>query len=81
MQNKRGARAEQGQPRSRKGLSFFIGLGAITHRARIGSLAMRLLRAADDATIILAYGFSCREQIEQANGRPTMHVVDPLAPA
>jgi len=42
---------------------------------------MRLLRAADDATIILAYGFSCREQIEQANGRPTMHVVDPLAPA
>jgi Fe-S oxidoreductase len=38
------------------------------------------LRAAGEATIILANGFSCREQIEQAIGRPTLHVVDLLAP-
>ncbi len=39
------------------------------------------LRSAEAATRILANGFSCREQIEQGTGRPTMHVADLLAQA
>jgi FAD/FMN-containing dehydrogenase/Fe-S oxidoreductase len=37
------------------------------------------VRAADPATLILANGFSCREQIEQGSGRPTLHVAEVLA--
>ncbi|HUY57047.1 MAG TPA: FAD-binding and (Fe-S)-binding domain-containing protein [Candidatus Micrarchaeaceae archaeon] len=36
------------------------------------------VRAADPETLILASGFSCREQIEQVTGRPTLHVADVL---
>jgi|SRR5689334_23359611 hypothetical protein len=50
VQNKRGARAEQGQPRSRKVLRFFIRLGAITHRARIRSLTASPLFSRKAAT-------------------------------
>jgi Fe-S oxidoreductase len=38
------------------------------------------VRAADQHTAIVADGFSCREQIEQATGRPTLHLAELLAP-
>jgi len=36
-------------------------------------------RAASPATWILANGFSCREQIEQATGRETLHIAEVAA--
>jgi Fe-S oxidoreductase len=36
------------------------------------------VRQAPDDTLILANGFSCREQIEQGAGRPTLHVAELL---
>jgi hypothetical protein len=38
-----------------------------------------VIRAASQETIILANGFSCREQIEQLSGRPTFHLAEYLA--
>jgi hypothetical protein len=37
------------------------------------------VRAADTRCSIIADGFSCREQIEQATGRKTCHVADIMA--
>jgi Fe-S oxidoreductase len=37
------------------------------------------VRAAPRDSIVLANGFSCREQIEQGSGRPTMHIADVMA--
>jgi Fe-S oxidoreductase len=37
------------------------------------------VRAAEGDTIILANGFSCREQVEQATGRATMHIAELIA--
>jgi Fe-S oxidoreductase len=37
------------------------------------------IRASEASTLILANGFSCREQIEQATGRRTLNVADALA--
>jgi Fe-S oxidoreductase len=37
------------------------------------------IRASDSETLVLANGFSCREQIEQATGRKTLHLADLLA--
>ena len=37
-----------------------------------------LVREADPETLIIANGFSCREQIEQATGRMTCHLADVL---
>ena len=37
------------------------------------------VRAASPDTIILANGFSCREQIEQCTGRATLHIAELLA--
>jgi hypothetical protein len=37
------------------------------------------VRAAAADTVILADGFSCREQIEQGTGRPTLHLAELLA--
>ncbi|HEX3405918.1 MAG TPA: FAD-binding and (Fe-S)-binding domain-containing protein [Caulobacteraceae bacterium] len=37
------------------------------------------VRDAPASTLILANGFSCREQIEQATGRPTLHMAEALA--
>ena len=34
------------------------------------------VRQADEQTLIIADGFSCREQIEQATGRKTVHLVE-----
>jgi Fe-S oxidoreductase len=39
------------------------------------------VRGASPDTIIVADGFSCREQIEQGTGRKTLHVADLLARA
>jgi FAD/FMN-containing dehydrogenase/Fe-S oxidoreductase len=39
------------------------------------------VRAASEDTLIVANGFSCREQIEQMTGRTTMHVAELLAGA
>jgi Fe-S oxidoreductase len=37
------------------------------------------IRASSPATLVLADGFSCREQIEQGTGRNTLHVADLIA--
>jgi Fe-S oxidoreductase len=37
------------------------------------------VRAAAPDTSILANGFSCREQIEQTTGRPTLHIAELIA--
>lgn len=37
------------------------------------------IRAALPSTLVLADGFSCREQIEQATGRPTLHLAEIMA--
>jgi Fe-S oxidoreductase len=39
------------------------------------------LRAAPSGGLVLANGFSCREQIEQGTGRPTLHVAELIARA
>lgn len=39
------------------------------------------VRTASSETTIVANGFSCREQIKQASGRPTLHLAELLAPA
>lgn len=39
------------------------------------------VREADAEALILADGFSCREQIEQASGRTTLHMAEFLAQA
>src|SRR5688572_11367999 len=47
---------------------------------RIAELALLpALQAAGDA-IVVANGFSCREQIETLAGRPTLHIAEVLAP-
>ena len=38
------------------------------------------VRAAGPETLVVANGFSCREQIEQATGRATVHIAELLAP-
>ena len=37
------------------------------------------VRSAPPDTLVLANGFSCREQIEQGSGRKTLHVAELLA--
>jgi Fe-S oxidoreductase len=39
------------------------------------------VRQAEPQTVILANGFSCREQIEQGTGRPTLHLAELIAAA
>ena len=39
------------------------------------------LRAADDETLVIANGFSCREQVEQATGARPLHLAEALAMA
>ena len=47
---------------------------------RIGELALLpAVRAAAADTLIVADGFSCREQIEQGTGRGTLHLAEALA--
>jgi Fe-S oxidoreductase len=37
------------------------------------------IRSCDSGTLLIVNGFSCREQIEQGTGRPTLHVAELLA--
>jgi hypothetical protein len=37
-----------------------------------------MIREADAETLIIADGFSCREQIEQSTGRTTLHFAEVL---
>ena len=37
------------------------------------------VRAAGDGTVVLADGFSCRTQLEQLAGRPSLHLAELLA--
>jgi Fe-S oxidoreductase len=47
---------------------------------RIATLALLpALESARDA-VVVANGFSCREQIETLAGRPTLHLAELLAP-
>ena len=47
---------------------------------RLGeSVLMPAVRAAPSDTMIVANGFSCREQIEQMSGRKTLHLAEVLA--
>ena len=39
------------------------------------------VRAAEETTLIIADGFSCREQIEQATGRRTYHLAEVIQAA
>jgi Fe-S oxidoreductase len=49
---------------------------------RIGErVLLPRVREAAPATVILANGFSCREQIEQSAGRPTLHIAELAARA
>jgi len=49
---------------------------------RVGERALLpAVRAADPATLVVADGFSCRTQIEQATGRPTLHLAEVLRDA
>ena len=43
------------------------------------SVLMPAVRAASADTMIVANGFSCREQIEQMSGRKTFHLAEVLA--
>ena len=43
---------------------------------RASGCCCRAVRAADAETLILADGFSCREQIEQGTGRKTLHAAE-----
>jgi Fe-S oxidoreductase len=46
---------------------------------RIGErVILPMVREADQETLIIADGFSCREQIEQATGRETFHLAEVL---
>ncbi len=53
------------------------------HYAASQQIGERILlpkvREATDETLIVANGFSCREQIEQATGRKTLHIAEVLA--
>jgi Fe-S oxidoreductase len=58
--------------------------GAFGFEARHYDLSMKLgervilpmVREADAETLIIADGFSCREQIEQGTGRKTLHFAE-----
>ena len=52
----------------------------VSMRAANRSLIPTIERAAED-TLILANGFSCREQIEQASERKTTHIAEVIAGA
>ena len=53
----------------------------VSHDSRRARAAAARSRAAPDDTLILANGFSCREQIEQGTGRETAHIAEVIARA
>jgi Fe-S oxidoreductase len=66
------------------GMAGSFGLKAAHEAAsrRIAELALLpKLRAASPDTVVVADGFSCREQIEGLGGRPAQHLAEVLAGA
>jgi Fe-S oxidoreductase len=64
------------------GMAGAFGYGADTYRASMEMAELSLLpavRRADEATLIVADGTSCRHQIRDGTGRPTLHVARVLA--
>jgi Fe-S oxidoreductase len=47
---------------------------------RIAGLALLPALAGAKDAVVMANGFSCREQIESLAGRPTLHLAEVLAP-
>jgi len=47
---------------------------------RIAGLALLPALAKAPDAVVMANGFSCREQIESLAGRPTLHLAEVLAP-
>ena len=59
-----------------------FGYGAETYQASMEMAELSLLpavRRADEATLIVADGTSCRHQIKDGTGRSTLHVARVLA--
>lgn len=66
------------------GMAGAFGLASDTYDIGVAVGERKLLpkvRAADPDTVILADGFSCREQIEQGTGRETLHIAELIAQA
>ena len=66
------------------GMAGSFGFEADKHAVSMQIAERALLpkvRAAPGQTMILADGFSCREQIEQGTGRPTRHLAEAVAAA
>jgi len=64
------------------GMSGSFGMRAETYAASVKIARLALLpkvKAAAEGTLIVANGFSCREQIEGLAGRETLHLADVLA--
>jgi Fe-S oxidoreductase len=64
------------------GMAGSFGFGADHYEVsqRIGErVLLPAVRAADDGTVIVTDGFSCREQIEQATDRRAAHIAELLA--
>jgi Fe-S oxidoreductase len=64
------------------GMAGAFGFGAKKYQVSMTAAERVLLprlRAADAATLVLANGFSCREQIEQGAHRPTLHIAELIA--
>jgi FAD/FMN-containing dehydrogenase/Fe-S oxidoreductase len=64
------------------GMAGAFGFGRGEHydvSMRIGERALLpAVRASSPETMVIADGFSCREQIEQGTGRPAMHVAEAM---
>src|SRR3954452_13843664 len=61
------------------GMAGAFGFAPETHDVSVAAGERVLLprvRAADSEALVLANGFSCREQIEQGAGRKTLHVAE-----
>lgn len=64
------------------GMAGAFGFSAETYDVAIAAgerVLLPTVRAADAETLILANGYSCREQIEQGTGRATLHVAELIA--
>jgi len=64
------------------GMAGAFGFSAETYDVAVAvgeRVLLPTVRAADPETLILANGYSCREQIEQGTGRKTLHVADLMA--
>lgn len=58
-----------------------VPIGVVIPRHVDDVLATVAVRQADDATLVIADGYSCREQIVQSTGRDVLHLAEVLARA